>query len=294
MKIIFSVKKEHDIFKKVMDKLKNVNNLECVFHDPEDEFFKLEELPRFFDGIDFLIVKVASENSIDLLHFARLYNIPTLHDLDSVLTCMNKIALDISLRKIFNKYSKKLSHFSLPSSWNQTVSDVNKFKIWAEDKLPIVIKSHNQHDKYRRFNFLVKDVNEIEDFCRRYSQFLYYDVYIQKFIECDGFDRKIYVIGDKVLGIKRENPIYIHMREKPDQIEVNTIKRAQFKVSKEMKDLAMILSKELKLKIFGFDLIKLTNKDHYFLIDLNDFPGFRGINGIEDVFIDFFKSFLRV
>ena len=294
MKIIFSVKKEHDIFKEVMDKLRNVSNLQCVFHDPETDFFKLEEIQRFFSEIEFLIVKVASENSIDMLHFAKLLNIPTLHDLDTVLTCMNKIALDMALRTIFDNNHKKLSHFSLPSSWNHSVSEVSRFKKWAQDKLPIVIKSHNQHDKYRRFNFLVKNVDEIDDFCSRYSQFLYYDVYIQKFIECDGFDRKIYVVGDKVFGIKRENPIYLHMREKPEHIEVNTIKRAQFNVSQEMKDLAMILSKELKLKIFGFDLVKLPDKDHYFLIDLNDFPGFRGINGIEEVFIDFFKSLLHV
>ena len=84
------------------------------------------------------------------------------------------------------------------------------------------------------------------------------------------------------------------MREKPDNIDVNTIKRAEINVSPEIRELAMILSAELNLKIFGFDLIKKPDKDRYFLIDLNDFPGFRGINGIEDVFIDFFKSFLHV
>ena len=140
----------------------------------------------------------------------------------------------------------------------------------------------------------MKDVNEIDDFCKKYSQFLYYDVYVQKFIECDGFDRKIYVVGEKIFGIKRENPIYLHLREKPDNIDVNTIKRAEIYVSPEIRELAMILSAELNLKIFGFDLIKKPDKDRYFLIDLNDFPGFRGINGIEDVFIDFFKSFLHV
>ncbi|MFX1502412.1 MAG: RimK family alpha-L-glutamate ligase [Promethearchaeota archaeon] len=294
MKVIFSAKKEHDVFKKVIKKLSNIKNLECIFHDPIKEFFKLEEIPQILKDIDYIIVKVASEGSIDLLHFAKLYNIPTLHDLNAVLTCMNKIALDGALRKIFKTHADSLSKFSLPLSWNQNVLNIIKFKKWAEDKLPIVIKSHNQHDKYRRFNFLVKYIEEIDQFCTRYKEFLYYDVYVQKFIECDGFERKIYVIGDKIFGIKRENPIYIHLRERPNNIEVDNIKREPYNVSKEIKVLTKILSKELNLKIFGYDLIKSIDKDLYFLIDLNDFPGFRGIDNVEDVFVEFFKTYLNL
>ncbi|MFX1276918.1 MAG: RimK family alpha-L-glutamate ligase [Promethearchaeota archaeon] len=294
MKVIFSAKKEHDVFKKVINQLSNIKNLECFFHDPVNEFFNLEEIHQFLKDIDYIIVKVASEGSIDLLHFAKLYNIPTLHDLNAVLTCMNKIALDGALRKIFKIHSNMLSNFSLPLSWNQNVLDIIKFKKWAENKLPIVIKSHNQHDKYRRFNFLAKNIEEIDQFCIRYKEFLYYDVYIQKFIECDGIERKIYVIGDKIFGIKRENPIYLHMRERPDNIDVNQIKREPYNVSEEIKKLAKILSKELRLKVFGFDLIKSIDNEQYYFMDLNDFPGFRGIDNIEDVFVEFFKSYLNL
>ena len=294
MKIIFSVKKEHDIFKKVIKKLGDIGGLECIFHDPELDFFKLDEIPQFLQDIDFIIVKVASEGSIDLLHFAKKYKIPTLHDLDTVLTCMNKVALDGALREIFRKYATVLSNFFLPLSWNQNASDIIRFKKWVRDKLPIVIKSHNQHDKYRRFNFLTKKIEEIDDFSKIYRKFLYYDVYIQEFIECDGFDRKIYVIGDNIFGIKRENPLYLYMREKPHDIDVTKIEREVYSVSEEIKMLAALISKELHLKIFGFDLIKLTDKNHYFLIDLNDFPGFQGIDGIEDVFVEFLKSYLKL
>ena len=53
---------------------------------------------------------------------------------------------------------------------------------------------------------------------------------------------------------------------------------------------ALETPKGLILKIFGFDLIKPVDKDQYYLIDLNDFPGFRGIEGVEDVFIKYLKS----
>ncbi|MHA1489426.1 MAG: ATP-grasp domain-containing protein [Promethearchaeota archaeon] len=293
-KIVFSAKMDHDIIKEIVPSLNRLKNIDLVLHDPTKDFFNLEELPKKFGNVDYFIVKVGSECSIDLLHFAKLYNIPTLHDIDVVLLCKNKVALDHALRKVFREHYSDLENFFLPKSWTQSLLNVDKFKEWALHRLPIVIKSHYQHDKYMRFNFLVKKIEEIDDFIKKFNQFLYYDVYIQEFIECDGIDRKIYVIGDKIFGIKRENPIYLYLREKPDSIDVDTIRRENFTVSNDIKKLARILSKELKLKIFGFDLIKPINKNQYYLIDLNDFPGFKGIRDLDNVFVDFIKNYLEL
>jgi glutathione synthase/RimK-type ligase-like ATP-grasp enzyme len=286
-KILFSARQNHDIIGNVIEKLKNVKEIEFILHDPSKDFLDLENLPNMFKDIDMLIVKAGGESSIDLLHFAKLYNIPTLHDIDLVLLLRNKVALDQALRKIFQKYSNDLKKFSLPKSWTQNVSNEKIFKKWASKKLPIVIKSHYQHDKYMRFNFLVRKIEEIDKFIKKYSAFLYYDVYVQEFIECDGVDRKVYVIGDKTFGIKRENPIYIYMRNKPEDIDVDTIDRETIEVSEDMKKLAQIISKELNLKIFGVDLIKPIDKDEFYLIDLNEFPGLRGIKNIEAILADF-------
>ncbi len=292
-KVVFSGKLDHDIIKGLVPLLKKrLKNIDLILHDPTTQFFNLEELPNLFGDVDFFIVKVGSECSLDLLHFAKLYNIPALHDIDTVLVCKNKVALDHTLRKVFNDYSSDLENFSLPKSWTQNLLNVDMFKDWVIEKLPIVIKSHFQHDKYMRFNFLVRNFEEVDQFCEKYENFLYYDVYIQKFIECDGIDRKIYVIGDKIVGIKRENPIYIFMRDKPDTIDVDTIEREKFNVSENIKTLARILSRELHLKIFGFDLIKPINEDKYYLIDLNDFPGLRSIENIDNILADFIKSLI--
>ncbi|MFX1435728.1 MAG: RimK family alpha-L-glutamate ligase [Promethearchaeota archaeon] len=291
-KVIFSARQDHKVVKKLNNKLKNVKEFDLILHDPTKDFFCLFEMPEHFKNADLIIVKVRNECSIDLLHFAKLYNIPTLHDVDTVLKCMNKIALDYGLRKALNEHKKDLEKFLMPDSWNQSLSDVNKFKEWALPKLPIVIKSHYQHDKYNRFNFLVREIEEVEKFCEMYKEFLSYDVYVQKFIECDGIERKIYVIGDKVFGIKRENPIYKFMREKPDHIDVNLMEREEFVVTKDIVKISNVLSTELNLKIFGFDLVRLVDKDLYYLIDLNDFPSFSGIPNVENELKNFITNYV--
>ncbi|MFX0144978.1 MAG: hypothetical protein ACFE9C_12985 [Candidatus Hodarchaeota archaeon] len=291
-KVIFSARQDHKVIKKLNDKLKKVKEFELILHDPTKDFFCLFEMPDHFRNADLIIAKVRNECSIDLLHFAKLYNIPTLHDVDTVLKCMNKIALDYGLRKALNEHKKDLDKFLMPDSWNQSLSDVNKFKEWALPKLPIVIKSHYQHDKYNRFNFLVRKIEEVDKFCEMYKEFLSYDVYVQKFIECDGIERKIYVIGDKVFGIKRENPIYKFLREKPDHIDVSLMEREEFVVTKDIIKLSNVLSTELNLKIFGFDLVRPVDKYIYYLIDLNDFPSFNGIPNVEDDLKNFIRNFV--
>jgi len=291
-KIVFSAKQDHIVVKKLISKLKKIKEFDLLLHDPTKEFFCLSEMPQLFRDADLLIVKVRNDCSIDILHYAKIYDIPTLHDIDTVLLCKNKIALDYILRKAIENHKNELTKFLIPNSWNQSLSNINKFKKWALPKLPIVIKSHYQHDKFNRFNFLVQKIEEVNKFCEKYQQFLYYDVYIQEFIECDGIERKIYVIGDNVFGIKRENPIYKFLREQPEDIDVNLIEREKFEITEDIVKLSKILSSELNIKIFGFDLVKPINKDIYYLIDLNDFPSFKGIPNIENILKNFIQKYV--
>ena len=292
-KLVLSAKREHDVIKNVIRKLKVVPEIELILHDPTEDFLDLEDMQTQFGDVDIIITKVANDCSIDLLHFAKLYNIPTLHDVYTVLLCKNKVALDQAIRKIFDKHSDDLENFLLPRSWTQSLQNINRFKEWASPKLPIVLKSHYQHDKYNRFNFLVRKIDEIDKFCKIYSNFLYYNIYIQKFVESDGIERKIYVVGDKIYGTQRENPIYYWLRERPEKIDVETFKREKFEVSVDMQNLAKILAKGLNLRIFGFDLVKPLNQNKYYLIDLNDFPGFKGIKDIDNVLADYLITYVN-
>ena len=293
-KVIFSARKDHDVIQKVEELLKESKDIEFTFHDPTKQFFYLTRMPKAFKEADLYIIKIRNDSSVDLLHFAKIHGIKCLHDVNTVLTCKNKIALDYALRNTFVKNKTKLKNFALVQSWNQNAKNLETFKRWGAPKIPIVIKSHYQHDKYNRFNFLVKKVEDFDTFYEKYNHLIYYDVYVQKFAECDGVDRKIYVIGDEVFGIKRENPIYMYMRENLPKIDVDTIQRREFKPSTEMRSLAKILGKELNLKIFGFDLIKpINSKERYYLIDLNDFPGFQGIKNVPKILADYLLNYIK-
>ncbi|TXT67568.1 MAG: Inositol 1, 3, 4-trisphosphate 5/6-kinase [Promethearchaeota archaeon] len=300
-KILISARKKDFLIKKMIERLGSLPNLEISIHDPTSDFLNLTQLSKVLGDVDLLVVKAAGESSTDILHAASLNSLPTLNNSEAVSICRNKIALDIKLRNVFSLYNKELTLFHLPRAWlhPSPLRGLREFKQWATQKLPLVFKSHDQHNEFFRFNFLALTSQEIDDFIVNYKDFLYFDLYIQEFIECDGFDRKIYVCGEEVFGIMRENPIYIYLREKPDDIDVKSIKRTKFQLTPEIKKLALILAEELHLDIFGFDLIKTHSEkeESYFLIDLNDFPGFQGVKNADKIITEYiieYMDFLRL
>jgi glutathione synthase/RimK-type ligase-like ATP-grasp enzyme len=292
--ILFSGNQEEPLIKKLIKALSNFQNLKIYIHNPIKNAISLEGFFDIKDRYELVIAKVAGKSSIDLLYAAKLNHIPTLNKYDSVLLCKNKIALDTKLRSIFSNH-QELKKFYLPRSWlhPSPLRGLRAFKNWASDKLPLVFKSHDQHNEFYRFNFLAKTRQEIDDFILQYKDFLYFDLYIQEFIECDGIDRKIYVCGDNIYGVKRENPIYIYLREHPEDIDVKTIKRESYEVNESIKRLASILSRELELDIFGFDLVKPLHMEGYFLLDLNDFPGFQGVPNADVIIKNYIKKYLE-
>lgn len=285
--VLFSAEKDHEVIKKVIGHLKLEDQYNFTFHDPTSDFLDLSLLSKTYKDIDYMIVKVRNECSIDLLHFAKINGIPVFQDIDSVLMCKNKIAIDLMFRNLTDNFPDVFQQFHLPKSWTQTILPLDRFKKWANAKLPLVLKSHYQNDKHIRFNFLARTLEELDYFAERYEHALSYNVYIQEFIKCDGIDRKIYVIGDEVFGIERENPIYIFLRDKPDSIDCDEINRRALEITDDVRNLAKLISKELGLKIFGFDLVKPIDQEGYYILDLNYFPGLKGIPDIEKILANY-------
>ncbi|MBY8982226.1 MAG: hypothetical protein KGD57_04700 [Candidatus Lokiarchaeota archaeon] len=294
-KLLISAIPEGDLISEIIKLLENSENIELEVHNPLKNPILLKEIKKDINDYDLIIVKGGSASSIKLLYIAKINNIPTINQYDAVLLCKNKIILDSSLRQIFQKYKNELNNFYLPNSWAHPnpLKNPNIFKKWASSRLPLVFKSHDMLNEKRRYNFLAKEPYEIDGFLVMYKDSLYNDLYIQEFIKCDGIDRKIYVVGDKIFGIERDNPIYIYLREKSENIDIDNLERKPFQIDNEIRKLANIISKELNLGIYGFDLLKSVDDDKYYLIDLNDFPGLKGVQNKERIIVDYILEYLN-
>ena len=101
-------------------------------------------------------------------------------------------------------------------------------------------------------------------------------IYQQKFIDHEGYDVRLLVIGDEVLGMRRSNQLdwrtNVSRGAKAEAIEV----------SSDMADQAMRAAKSVDASIAGVDF--LPAKDgRYYAIEVNAVPGWRAMAKTQEI-----------
>lgn len=87
----------------------------------------------------------------------------------------------------------------------------------------------------------------------------------------DEWDRKLYVAGNRVFGLMKRWP-----RQDGSA--------RPFEPPAEMTDLALGVAEEMRLELFGIDLV--GRQGTFSIVDLNPFPGYRGVDGAADAVAD--------
>jgi ribosomal protein S6--L-glutamate ligase len=90
-------------------------------------------------------------------------------------------------------------------------------------------------------------------------------VFAQRYHEPDGRDRKIYVIGGQVFGVKRVWPV----RSFEDKLG------EPFTITPELRDIALRCGAAFGLELYGLDII--INDGRPYVVDISSFPGFKGV-----------------
>jgi ribosomal protein S6--L-glutamate ligase len=90
-------------------------------------------------------------------------------------------------------------------------------------------------------------------------------VFAQRYYQPDGRDHKLYVIGDRVFGVRRVWP--------PKTLEDKL--GEPFEVPDEMREVALGCGRAFGVGLYGVDLITSGGKPY--VVDINTFPGFKGV-----------------
>lgn len=105
-------------------------------------------------------------------------------------------------------------------------------------------------------------------------------VIIQEYIEGDGEDLKAYVVGEQVFAVrKRFTPTSFSAPGRP------------VPVSEEVRDLAVRAGRVCGLGLFGLDIIESPRG--LFVVDVNYFPGYKGVPHVGAVIADYIEEYAR-
>lgn len=99
--------------------------------------------------------------------------------------------------------------------------------------------------------------------------------FAQRYHQPDGRDHKLYVIGEQVFGVRRVWP--------PKTLEDKL--GEPFEVDGELKEIALRCGQAFGVGLYGVDVI--TSNGQPFVVDINTFPGFKGVPNAAQLLAEF-------
>jgi ribosomal protein S6--L-glutamate ligase len=143
---------------------------------------------------------------------------------------------------------------------------------------PLIIKSRYSHrgdlvDK-------LKDISQLQPLAANWSQ---EPVVFQEFIPGDGWDIKLWIIDRHVFAARRRTPLEAHASKEDFPIAENELPVA-------WRELALAIGRAFKMPLYGVDLL-LTEKGPL-IVDINAFPGFRGVPGASEALVELVERLL--
>lgn len=124
---------------------------------------------------------------------------------------------------------------------------------------------------------------------------------LQEYVNHGGVVYKIYALGDHIEVDLRPSTRDVEPNEcinldfhsqYSDSNDLWTKKRDLSNIPVPLEDfmkMSKIIRKDLKMELIGFDIL-IDKDNHYWIVDLNYFPGFHNVENIEQKFLDFFLS----
>jgi ribosomal protein S6--L-glutamate ligase len=160
-----------------------------------------------------------------------------------------------------------------PRTWYVgTLEDVlGREDVLSTLPFPLIIKS-----RYSRRGDLVVKVQNVEEVQALAPRWRQEPVVLQEFAGGDGWDIKVWVIGRQVFAARRRTPL-----EPPTVKEDFPLLAGD--VPNEWVQVTLEIGRVFDLRLYGVDLLKTARGP--LIVDVNAFPGFRGVYGASSALV---------
>jgi ribosomal protein S6--L-glutamate ligase len=219
----------------------------------------LTELTGLRPAHDLYYLKTASEPLLSLAGALHAAGAETLNAYPSVALLSNKVVAAVALRR---------AGLPVPETW--VASEGSKLTHLL-DAGPLILKPYR--GSRGRGVRVVHHPRELQ---------LLTDVTVlaQRYHPGDGWDLKVYCIGDRVLGLRRPWPC-TDWDEKLRQSE-------PFEPDERLRNLALRCGRTLGLGLYGLDVV--LSRGETWVVDVNKCAGFLGVRGAPSLLCDYLAT----
>jgi glutathione synthase/RimK-type ligase-like ATP-grasp enzyme/ActR/RegA family two-component response regulator len=198
---------------------------------------------------------------LGILAAASALGIVTINTPQSIELVRNKVAMHAVLQE---------HGIPLPKTW--FAADVRVFRSLPQDCFPLVVKPYDG-DGSAGLSLLTcpQDVDLLPALKGKRSLYL-----AQEFLEADGWDLKLYGIGNRVWGVRKPSPV--SFPEPGPAVERPNKEAAELvDLDAQLRDIGLTCGRACGLELWGVD-VAMTLEGPY-VIEVNDFPTYSAVPG---------------
>ncbi|HEY0754712.1 MAG TPA: ATP-grasp domain-containing protein [Ktedonobacteraceae bacterium] len=221
---------------------------------------------------DLYLLKSHAPQALELAQTLELAGRQVVNSWSSSLACQDRTLMTAQMQEALLPWPATRAFATLAEA-------VDDPALSAPSAWPLIIKS-----RFSQRGDLVDKLHNKEQLQALLAQWSQEPIVFQEFIAGDGWDIKIWVIDQHVFAARRRTPL-----EEGASKEDFPISAAELPTA--WRELALAIGRAFKMPLYGVDLL-ITQKGPL-IVDVNAFPGFRGVPGASEALVELIERLLQ-
>jgi ribosomal protein S6--L-glutamate ligase len=213
---------------------------------------------------DLYLLKSHAPQALEVAHSLEQKGALVVNSWASSVACQDRVLMAQRMHE---------AHLPWPHTWYYASLEslLSDRAFLATLSFPVIVKSYYSHR-----GDLVDFVRSLEKLQALASDWSQEPVVLQEYAESDGWDIKLWVIDRQIFAARRRTPLEPNASKEDIAI-------APQDLPPDWAAITLEIGRVFNLRLYGVDL--LVTKNGPMIVDVNSFPGFRGVPGADSALV---------
>lgn len=246
---------------------------ETVCLDPEAPAYSLED-GRWMENLDIIVARGRSFHLLSLLGWAEKRGVSTVNKRSAIASVHNKTDMAVLLAE---------ARFPTPRTFMGPIQEL--YKTIPSQVYPVILKPiFGDNSRGLRLVNFPEEMRLVE-----WSEPV---ALAQRFIANDGYDLKLYGIGDEICAVRKPSPVNLAARAGLNAVDGRSAKVEIVPLTPGLEELGRSLGRLFGLELYGVDCIETSEGP--VVIEVNEFPNYTGVPGADRRLADFVAGKIKL
>jgi ribosomal protein S6--L-glutamate ligase len=221
---------------------------------------------------DLYLLKSHAPQALEVAHYLEQRGSLVVNNWASSVACQNRVLMAQRMEEAHLPWPRTQHFASLAALLEQSAT-------LATLSFPLIIKSYYSH----RGDLVAKidTIEELQSLADRWSD---EPVVLQEFAAGDGWDIKLWVIDQQIFAARRRTPLEPGAPKEDTPVSEQDLPAEWARITRE-------IGRVFALRLYGVDL--LVTERGPMIVDVNSFPGFRGVPGAASALVALVERLLQ-